>query len=395
MTGPPTEALLSIWNSNPVLKLAASSTALVLFSRTRKYSPAAKLAFDSYQTSLITLRTALSVPEAIDINACLLAVCLLGRYEDAIFNFDKNIGVPFEESMQNRKHLIGAIALLEYWVNYPSGNKVPTDIIKYARRTLRKVALFGQIGLPDWLRDGALFGEQGLMLDLDGILCRVIDVRGQLMSFSKGQLGSQRSSMPTLQAIQQELRAIDMALIEWRALYTGISCCTQHKLAVHRVYSKQHFFHPRVYSHQSHAKATHCAHYYGYRILVNHLLICTLRLLSTYSPFTHNNHLAACQHTVDHLAEELTSIIPFGLDRFEVSDNPGLFGDHITIKPEEDRRLYVAEPMAFPLVIGSSSYSVKREHSDWFRSQLGDTGRLLGYGVMVSATSSSWPMQKY
>ncbi|KAK9234054.1 C6 zinc finger domain-protein [Lipomyces kononenkoae] len=398
MMGPPTKALLSNWNSSPVLELAASSTALVLFSRTKKYPPAAKLAFDSYQKSLTTLRTALSVPECIDIDACLLAVCLLGRYEDAVFTFDQGIGIPFEESMQNRRHLIGAIALLEYWVNCPSGTKVPTDTIKYARRTLRKAAIFGQIDLPDWLRDGALFGEQGIMRDLDRILFRAINVRSQLTSVSKWQPGSQLScleTMSTLRAIQREISAIDMALIECRALHADISPCTQHTLAAHRVYSKQHFFHPRVYSHQSYAKAAHCAHCYGYRILVNHLLMCTLRLLATYSPFQPRNPLVECQHTIDYLTEELTSIIPFGLDRFKISDDPGLFGDHITIKSDEDRRLYVAELMTLPLLITSTSDSVRMEYTDWFRSQLGDTGRLLGYGIMESATSSSWPIQKY
>ncbi|KAH8690790.1 hypothetical protein BGW36DRAFT_411571 [Talaromyces proteolyticus] len=396
--GPPTEALLSNWNSSPVLELAASSTALALFSRTKKYSPAAKLAFDSYQKSLIALRTALSDPEHIDIDACLLAVCLLGRYEDAVFTFDQNIGIPFEESMQNRKHLTGAIALLEYWVNYPSGTKVPTDAIKYARRTLRKAATFGHIDLPDWLSDGDLFGEQGLIQDLDRILFRVINVRSQLMPFSKWQFGSQRiclESMSTLRTIQQELSAIDTALVECRAGRADISACTQHTLAAHRVYSKHHFLQSRVYSHQSYAKAAYCAHYYGYRILVNHLLICTLRLLAKYSPFKPRNPLVECQRTINYLAGELISIMPFGLDRFKISDYPGLFGDHITIKSDEDRRLYVAELMAFPLLITSISDSIGLEYTDWFRSQLADTGRLLGYGVMESVTSSSWPIHKY
>ncbi|KAJ8100824.1 C6 zinc finger domain-protein [Lipomyces tetrasporus] len=360
MMGPPTKALLSNWNSSPVLELAASSTALALFSNAKMCSPAANLAFDSYQKSLRTLRTALSAPDYIDIDACLLAVCMLGRYEDAVYTPPKS-DIPFLDTLHNRRHLKGAVALLEYWVNSPGGTKAPSDAIKYARRILRKAAIFGQIDLPDWLQDGALFGEQDFMRDLDRILIRLISARRQLMSFPQRQSElSVTESISTLQAMERETMSIDGALTECKALHADVSRCTQHTLAAQRVYSKQHFLLPRVYSHRSYAETAHCAHYYGYRILVNHLRICTLKLLGTYSPCQPRKPLAECQRTIDELLEDLASLTPFGLDRIKISEDPGAFGDHISIKSDEDRRLFVAELMAGPVLIASTCDSVKR-----------------------------------
>ncbi|KAJ5594047.1 uncharacterized protein N7459_000255 [Penicillium hispanicum] len=398
LVGIPAKIILSNWNSSPVLELAASSIALLLFSRTKLYPPATRVAFASYQESLATLRATLSVPGCIHIDACLLAVCLLARYEDAVFSFDQNKGIPLKESMQIQKHHIGAIALLEYWVKCLAGTSAPTASITYARRALRKAALFGLIDLPDWLRDGALFGEEGFMRDLDRILIRAIDVRSQLKLFAEGQAGWQLrgpETMSTLRAIQREIRAIDIALSECKSLDADTSRCIQHALADHRVYSKKHFFHSRVYSFSNYAEAARCAHCHGYQILVNHLHISTLRLLETFSPFQPRHPLVECQHMIDYLTEELMLVIPFGLDRFKVSEDPGLFGDQIIINSDDDRRPYLAELMAIPLLIASTSDSVRMEYADWFRSQLADTGRLLGYGAVESATSSSWPIQKY
>ncbi|KAJ5523322.1 hypothetical protein N7513_012866 [Penicillium frequentans] len=388
ITGAPTKALLSNWDSSPVLEIAASSTALALFANAKAYLPAAKLAFNSYQKSLVTLRSAISAPDCIDIDACILAVCMLVRYEDAVCASPQR-GIPFLDTVSNRGHLNGIVALLEYWVKRPGGTKAPSEAIKYARRILRKAAIFGRIVLPAWLQDGALFGEQELMLQIDRILVRLISARRQLISFPQKPELSAAECILSLHAMEQEIMSIDGSLVACKALHTDVSRCTQHTLASNRVYSKDHFLLPSVYSHRSYARAALCAHYYGYRILTNHLRICILKQLETYSP---GQPLTECKRTIDDMLEDLASITPFGLDRVKISEDCGVFGDHISINPNEDRRLYVAELMALPILIASTCDSVKMEYSNWFRFQLGDMGRLLGYRIMRVATSSYWPI---
>ena len=91
----------------------------------------------------------------------------------------------------------------------------------------------------------------------------------------------------------------------------------------------------------------------------------------------------------DQLAE-LASLTPSGLDTIEITEDPGSFNDHISIRREEERKLFIAELMAMPMLIASSLDSVNERYSNWFRSQLGDTGRLLGYRIMQAVSSGNY-----
>lgn len=389
MVAPPAVALLSLWNKSPALELAASATALALFANTKACSPAAKLAFESYQRGLMVLRESLASPDSIDIESCLLAVCLLGRYENAVYVPPREAGIPFLESLQTKRHLIGTMALLEHWFNRHGGTKAPTDIIKYARRTLRKAAILGQMDFPEWLQKGDLFGEQDSMQELDGILCRLINARSKLTAFSKAQQASKIRCTDTtsiLQALEDEIRAIDQALMEYGALH--FSCYKQHTLEANQSYSKQHFLLSCLYSHDNYAKAALCAQYYGYRILVNQVLRHTLMLQDTHLRSIKPEPLLECQSTIDYLSGELASLTPFCLDMVKIPNESKLSVDPIGITSDEDRRPFVVELIATPLLIASKSPGLKPEFTSWFSSRLEDTGRFLGYGVIQAAANT-------
>lgn len=392
MVAPPATALLSLWNANPALEFAVSAIALVLFANTKACSAAAKLAFESYQKGLVALRESLAAPEYVNIDACLLAVCLLGRYEGAVYVSPREAGVPFVDSIQAQRHLVGTMALLEYWVNCRSGTEAPTDAIKYARRTLRKAAIFGQIDFPQWLQRGNLFGEQGSMRELDGILCRLINARSKLTAFSKAQKASKPQCIDAtsiLRAMEREIRAIDQRLIEYGASYIEASCYKQHTLGANHVHFKQHSPLSYLYSHKSYAKAALRAQYYGYRILVNQVLRHILTLQDTPLSSTQHKLLIECQGTIDYLSRELASLTPFCLDMVKISNKSEMSVDQIGIISDEDRRPFVVELIATPLLIASTSLDLKQEFTSWFTSRLEDTGRFLGYGVMRAAASTS------
>lgn len=383
--------------SSPILDDAVSSIALALFSRSKLYPHATTLAFDSYQKSLRTLQTALSAPESIDIDACLLAVCLLARYENVVYTFGQDNTTPLTRTVKNRAHLLGAMALLKFWVYRPQSTAIPTETIRHTRYILRKAAIFGVIEFPEWLSDGAVFGEHGSMLKLDRILVRVIHVRNLLRHYetdlSRPRISCAKSIL-ALNEIEKELKSLDIALADFESVYS-VSNLVGQTLADRRfqVGAKEHFFSHKIYSHQSHEIVAHCALFTGYRMLVIHLLIYTLKLIEKLSPWQLPTALNEYQQMLEDLTEDLRSIVPFGLDKLTIMKDPGQFGDHISIKPDEERRHYIVDLMSLPLLIASTSESIQKDSTDWFRSQLAETGRFLGYSAMELAKTTSWPTE--
>ena len=370
-----------------------TSLALAVFSRAKRCPLAGTLAFSNYQSAIDDLRTALSNLDATNISTCLLTVCLLGQYEDSMHTTcPRNHGTPFVKTLQSQSHHVGAIALLEHWKNSLSCTGEPNYAIRFARDKLREAALLRQVDLPLWLHDDAQFGEPGQLRNLNHIITRLIRIRSKMLVFTTA--NSQGLPFPAsasdIRAIQDEIRSTDGALIEWTLLYPDITRYSRHKLPVDRIYPNSHFSPLRVHSHQGHEKAVTCAQYYGHRILTNHLLIRALELAGSTSLGGNVGAILGTQLIMNCLADELISILPFCLDMVAISNDPGILGDRIRIKPEEERRPCLAKLIAQPLVIAAATPYLKMEHNNWFKSQLAGVGRMTGYGIMASAMTSGW-----
>ena len=389
--GPPRDTVLSKWDSCMILELALSTIALALFSNSKNCSRTASLALNSYQKSLKSLRIALSL-ESFDFDACLLAVCFLGKYEDAVYNPEPRSDALPSACMRRQSHLSGILALLSYWVKkVPDKSQKPSTVIRYARRVLRKAAIFNQMQFPTWLENGDRFGEQGSMLQLDHLLIRLIRVHDQLNLFRHGTFGSDYAKhIPSLQGIIREATSIDEALHFSKIQNTILSHNAKCTLAVNRGYCKDYFLLPQVYACRDYEQIAHAALYCGYRIAANDLCISTIKLLNQCLQDPLQSPLLGCQQIMDDQLAELASLTPSGLDTIEITEDPGSFNDHISIRREEERKLFIAELMAMPMLIASSLDSVNERYSNWFRSQLGDTGRLLGYRIMQAVSSGNY-----
>jgi hypothetical protein len=384
----PRESLLSTWNSSPVLDLALSSIALALFSRTRNCPPAAIQSFVSYRKSLQALQPMLRTLNTGNIDACLLTICLLSRYEDAVCASHLDSSTSFVETLKSRPHHIGAIAVLECWRNSPSLVQTPTKTIKYARRVIRKSALLRQIDLPEWLMDGSLFGEHDYEQALDKIIARIIRLRSGLASFSRNENALQpiiEDLLPIVEAALGEAREIDQALVEWFKRFPGREHRTRHELILSCSRPRSIFYHSPIYSYHNHAEAAICAQYYGYRLLAKQLEIQALEARDSRLMDVSSQGRQDCLRALKDLANELASTIPFCLERFATSDDPASAGGEIRVNASETRKPYVAELVVGPLILASATKYLDHEQHEWFRLQLADVGRLLGYGVLELA----------
>ena len=101
-----------------MVNVAVPSMALTVFSRVQHHPRAAFEASVGYQQVLKTAHSAISKLAISDrnIDACLLAVFLISRYEDATYRQASSGSVTSNESpLANFRHHDGAMALLEVW----------------------------------------------------------------------------------------------------------------------------------------------------------------------------------------------------------------------------------------------------------------------------------------
>lgn len=389
----PLNALLAAWQSTPALPLAVSSVALVVFSRMRKYPPAAARASLTYQESLPLLKFDLSALNPDNINACLLTICYMSRYEDSIHNISANSSLGNSTPPQSRPHYAGIMAVLLYWRDVISNTQPPTEAVKYARRVLRKVTLFGLVDIPDWLMDGAVFGELGGELELDQIIIRLISLRAQVDEITIQLCGTHFSSddLKRLKFIDQELRAIDTALLSWLERSAESACSTnmQRTFSSDRALRRDKFFGHRIHIYTNQGDAALHAQYYGYGLLARHLRVRVLELMEACSqPHAISKTLITeARDDILSLADGLASTIPFCLERVSGSERPGPFGDGIVIREGNSGVPGTTEPAILPLMIVSAIPNLDNEYSAWFRSQMADIGRITGYGFMLSLST--------
>lgn len=385
------EALLSAWTISPALELAVSSLSISIFSQVKRLPSVAPQALTSYQKSLGALQITLPTVCSGEVDACLLTICFLARYEDSIFAPSTSTGSAHSQSPRSQLHLAGILAVLEYWTIRCSSHQAPTFAIKYARRLLRKAALLGQADLPAWLADGGSFGECGREKELDDILVRLINARGHTRLLSEEEPVS-RLCLPEmlsgLDTVDAELSNIDESLLAWMLASPPY---TVHGLADERIRSETSFYHPCVYVHEDPSKAAVQIQCIGFRILTNHWRMRALETLEKQSSCIAAEMLCQCRHTMASLAYDLASSIPFCLGRLRILDNLGYVGDKVEIANSPNTTPYIAEQVAASLAIASTTPYISNHYGVWFGSQLADVGRLTGYGMMESvAPNGSW-----
>jgi hypothetical protein len=112
-----------------------------VYSRTQRHPPAATDASIKYQQLLRVTRVTIPTLDERNVDACLLTIFLMSRYEDIMHRSSSSLNskAPFAMSLQSLSHHNGAMAILKIWKNRLSHSHPATDIIKQTRRGLIKV----------------------------------------------------------------------------------------------------------------------------------------------------------------------------------------------------------------------------------------------------------------
>ena len=390
--------LMPIWKSkaeSSMLNLAVSSLALAVFSRTQRHQPAAIEASMNYQKLLQIAHVAfLSLDEG-NIDTCLLAIFLMGRYEDVIYQpSESHPKAPLAKTLRSFSHHDGGLAILKLWRENLSHGHPATNVIKHTRRGMIRSALLRNLAVPEWMVEGSHFGECGLELRYDRIVVRIANFRKRLSSLLENIATSQQQSndvIPTAEKLNNEAQDIDEALEDWKANFPSIWSYQKHNLSDPHPWPMRDFYSPTVYSYSDPAYAAVWIHYYAMRMLVNNTRLETLRLNRPGSPVSWEQQLK-CLYHMRLMANDLASSIPYCLQRFKVSDtrNSNARSDTVMLNLDEDIKPYMANLAVWPLSIASSLGGLEGKQRSWFRSELARLGRIIGVSVIECAETTQW-----
>ena len=390
---------LPIWTSRaqcPILDLALSSMALAVFSRTQQHPLAAMEASAKYHQLLQTAQTTIPSLNEGNVNVCLLAIFFMGRYEDAIHRPSHLIrSSPSLLTFQSFSHHDGALAILEIWKDRLSHTQPATDVVKHTRRGLIRSALLRNLVLPNWILEGASFGERGLELEYDRIVVRTLNARHRLSTLLKEKTQLHRIShdfIDIAEELNQDLRDTDKALRDWTVHIPRTWSFQRHTLADTDPWPTKDFYSPTVCSYTSPGHAAVWHHYHAMRLLINSTRLRALKLRLPSSDDFANEPLLECLSNIRAIASDLASSVPFCLEKFRVATVPksSCHQKTITLNTTGDIKPPMASLIVWPITIASSLEDVDFKQRLWFRSQIARIGRILGVGVFESAETDPW-----
>jgi hypothetical protein len=380
---------VSAWQASgrtsELVDLALSSMALAVFSRAQKHREAAAVALSKYQRLLnisqlwISQVGSAKLDEA-DMDACLLAVSLMGRFEGVSYNVDDS--QHLKKSFTRLKswcHHDGAMAVLKAWYdNRRQGRNSASVIIKHTRRGIIKSCLMRNRPLPDWLLDGESFGEQNMELESDRIDVRILALRQAYLKLGHG------VNATTVELLDEKAKGIDNALQELAGQLPALCSYQQHVITAPGSFPRKHFISPDVYSYQRPGYAAIWAQYFATRMLANTL---RLRILDLSCSDLYGQKRTECHNVIKAMGDSLACTIPFCLERFSFEQNET---DSILLNANTEITPYLVNTVVWPLSIAAGLKSINARQLSWFRCELAAIGRLIGDGVLESARTSEW-----
>lgn len=360
--------------------------ALAVFSRMQSHPKAAAEAWNNYhrllKVSQLWISQIGSVKlDATSIDACLLAISFMGRFEGAVYNVTESDGlVGSFPRLKSWCHHDGAMAVLKirYDSRRPDEN-IASVIIKHTRRGILKSCLMRNRPLPDWLVDGQNFGEHGMELESDRIDVRVLALRQAYMK-----LENSIHSTPAEQ-LNDEAKEIDNALQDLVSRLPKSYYYQKHFITTHGLFPRRHFISPVVYGYQRVGYAAVWAQYFATRMLINRLRLRILHL-SDYE-HAHEQQRKECHEAIKVMGESLASTIPSCLERFCFDkDRP----DSIVLNTNTDIPPYLINYVVWPLSIATGIEGLNATQLSWFRCELAALGKLAGDGVIESTGIYAW-----
>lgn len=382
---------------SPMVDLALSAVALAVFARAQRFEQGFSYASTKYHQLLQTARQqimelqARGITDPSDVESCLLTALLMCRYEgvsraSGTLSHDNSIA-----SLRSWSHFDGVLALLKIW-SVNKGGFFATSIIKQARRQIIKLSLLRKRTLPDWLLDGRDFGESGVVeLEYDRALVKMVVLRHRLSVSQQ----DQNFSIETTSELISEAQNVDRDLQSWMASVAITHPYRQHELDAVRTHDRlsKHFYSQTNYSYASPEWAAVWLDLYAVRLLITDARLRWLRQISSRfsQPESGVDEEQSCQEVINRTVDKMAYSVPYVTERFHCT-TANITADDCSIKLNKDENIapYLVNWISWPLAVASSLPSVDEKQRLWFKSELGEYGKMIGDRVLERAGSQQW-----
>ena len=379
-----------------MVDLALSCMSLAVYGRTQSNAVAVSNASSRYYRLIQVVQDRIGQVEKAsvsgsvrewEIDACLVTVYFLGRYDGAVHsNADNDSQKPFEY-FSGWSHRDGSTAILKVWYDHLSHN-APGVIVKETRRGLIRSTFLRNIPVADWMLDGSRFGEQGLELEYDQIFCRILNLhyRYTKSNTKKNQI------LPEAIDLSSEAQELDKALENWSRLIPETCSYKRHVLEQPGAYPQRNFYSPEAFTFASAGHTALWNQYFTARILINstYLRILGIGLHSMCSEYYRHQVEGATAH-LKTMGECLAATIPFGLGRLTIDASDSGSAKSVTLAPKDQEiKPSQADLLVWPLSVASCLEGIDSKQQKWFQAELASIGRIVGDGILASAESQFW-----
>jgi hypothetical protein len=390
------ECVLS-WSSTgiscPMVDLALASVALAVFSRIQKHPIAGSTACSKYQQLLRLAQTSLSTRNEERVDASLLTVFLVCRYEAVLVPKPHGNSKTSFESSHTWSHHDGALAILRIWHDDPN-RTTATSIIKHSRRDVIKSCILRAIPVPNWLSNGMIFGETTRETQCDSVTIRIANLYATTCLLGNGS----RTQLSEVVALNTEARALHDCLEDWTNEIPSSWFYQQHDFLSLDPLPRRHFYSTTVYSFLNAGVGAIWCQYFASKMFLNcvHLKILDLNYPTQTFSLMYELERLKCTNSIRDSSAKLAAAVPFCLDRFHVSrNNPSQEGQSsipnpIILNEVEEVKPHLATLVVWPLGLGLILQEFDSEQRKWFQSELAYLGKVTGAGVLECADNREW-----
>ena len=370
----------------PIIDLAVSALALAVFSRTKNHPKAGAEATMTYHRLLQNIQKTMGSRELEVIEANLVAIKIMGRFEDAVYESDADRSpTSIMSSLKSFAHHDGSLALLRLWKDSNAQSKQANDVVMHTRRGILRSCLLRGSTVPEWLHDGASYGEHGTDLEYDDVIVRILNLRQRLSMLLEGEKTPFRRRAEYSKMVNwagKEAREIDQALQNYVShMPPGWGYQKYDQPASHPWPIENFCVSPWM-------------QYFVTNMLVTSTQLRILQLSRRLYPSDPVLGIAeeACTMHLAMQAEDLIQSIPFCLQSFQIKDGIEALSNAGTVTSivDEEVKPYMVSQVAWPMTVASGIGNLTPEHRAWFRSELARLGRIVGYGVFACAEGGDW-----
>ncbi|KAI8964265.1 hypothetical protein F5Y11DRAFT_100881 [Daldinia sp. FL1419] len=241
---------------------------------------------------------------------------------------------------------------------------------RVVRRRLIQVCILRGISVPEWLQDGAQFGEEGLILALDSIMVRVAALRERSLCLFLPK-SARFSSQPRPGDIAAEARVLDAALESWSATLPE-----DWKFTLLSVFAPDFTLDGIIHVYATHGHAAVWCRYHAIRLVVNSICRralfvmaqCSSQMLSVVP------EQDECLRKMASLGADFCRSVPAVLSptstegysttpqQSEINDNPSHSNQGVMPK--------LAILLAWPLILAVNTDGIPETQKEWLEDKL-------------------------